>query len=105
MDPAAAHERPDWCTTTSFRSSHLPSITKLSEKLDGAVRHQRNTCRSKPSCSEDLNLEGNLRALLKTPPPHDTPGSRKVAPKAAHGGVRVKGEVTQRRNGRRPTRS
>ena len=28
------------------------------------------------------DLEGNLRALLHTPPPpHDTPGSRKAAPK------------------------
>jgi hypothetical protein len=28
------------------------------------------------------DLEGNLRALLHTPPPpHDIPGSRKVAPK------------------------
>ena len=28
------------------------------------------------------DLEGNLRALLKTPPPpHGTPGSRKAAPK------------------------
>lgn len=28
------------------------------------------------------NLEGNLRALLHTPPPpHDIPGSRKAAPK------------------------
>lgn len=39
------------------------------------------------------DLEGNLRALLSTPPPpHDIPGSRKAAPKAARGGVRVKGE-------------
>lgn len=30
------------------------------------------------------DLEGNLRALLHTPPPpHGTPGSRKAAPKAA----------------------
>lgn len=30
------------------------------------------------------DLDGNLRALLNTaPPPHSTPGSRKVAPKAA----------------------
>lgn len=28
------------------------------------------------------DLEGNLRALLRTPPPpHDIPGSRKAAPK------------------------
>lgn len=28
------------------------------------------------------DLDGNLRALLHTPPPpHDTPGSRKAAPK------------------------
>ena len=28
------------------------------------------------------DLEGNLRALLRTPPPpHDVPGSRKAAPK------------------------
>lgn len=39
------------------------------------------------------DLEGNLRALLNTPPPpHGTPGSRKAAPKAARGGHRVKGE-------------
>lgn len=39
------------------------------------------------------DLEGNLRALLRTPPPpHGTPGSRKAAPKAVRGGVRVKGE-------------
>ena len=30
------------------------------------------------------DLEGNLRALLHTPPPpHDIPGSRKAAPKPA----------------------
>jgi hypothetical protein len=39
------------------------------------------------------DLEGNLRALLNTPPPpHGIPGSRKATPKAAHGGPRVKGE-------------
>jgi len=39
------------------------------------------------------DLEGNLRALLGTPPPpHGTPGSRKAAPKATRGGVRVKGQ-------------
>ena len=39
------------------------------------------------------DLEGNLRALLSTPPPpHGTPGSRKATPKAVRGGVRVKGE-------------
>lgn len=39
------------------------------------------------------DLDGNLRALLNTPPPPaGTPGSRKAAPKAARGGVRVKGE-------------
>lgn len=39
------------------------------------------------------DLEGNLRALLRTPPPpHDTPGSRKAAPKAARGGARPKGQ-------------
>lgn len=38
------------------------------------------------------DLDGNLRALLNTPPPPaGTPGSRKSAPKAARGGVRVKG--------------
>ena len=39
------------------------------------------------------DLDGNLRALLSTPPPPaGTPGSRKAAPKAARGGVRVKGQ-------------
>lgn len=39
------------------------------------------------------DLEGNLRALLQTPPPpHHVPGSRKAAPKATRGGPRVKGE-------------
>jgi len=39
------------------------------------------------------DLDGNLRALLGTPPPpHDTPGSRKAKPKATHGGPRVKGQ-------------
>ena len=39
------------------------------------------------------DLEGNLRALLHTPPPpHDIPGSRKAAPKVAHGGPRKKGQ-------------
>lgn len=39
------------------------------------------------------DLEGNLRALLNTPPPPaGTPGSRKAAPKATRGGLRVKGE-------------
>ena len=35
------------------------------------------------------DLEGNLRALLHTPPPpHDIPGSRKAAPKPALKGKR-----------------
>ena len=39
------------------------------------------------------DLDGNLRALLSTPPPPaGTPGSRKAAQKATHGGVRVKGQ-------------
>jgi hypothetical protein len=39
------------------------------------------------------DLEGNLRALLNTPPPPaGIPGSRKAKPKAARGGVRVKGQ-------------
>jgi hypothetical protein len=39
------------------------------------------------------DLEGNLRALLATPPPPaGTPGSRKAKPKAKHGGPRVKGQ-------------
>lgn len=39
------------------------------------------------------DLEGNLRALLNTaPPPASIPGSRKAAPKATRGGVRVKGQ-------------
>ena len=39
------------------------------------------------------DLDGNLRALLGTPPPPaGTPGSRRATPKAARGGVRVKGE-------------
>lgn len=45
------------------------------------------------------DLEGNLRGLLNTPPPpHSTPGSRKAAPKAARGGVRVKGEKAPTRD-------
>lgn len=39
------------------------------------------------------DLEANLRALLRTPPPPaGIPGSRKAAPKAKRGGPRVKGE-------------
>jgi hypothetical protein len=39
------------------------------------------------------DLEGNLRALLQTPPPPPgTAGSRKAMPKASRGGVRVKGQ-------------
>ena len=39
------------------------------------------------------DLEGNLRALLATPPPPaGIPGSRKAKPKAARGGVRMKGQ-------------
>ncbi|MFN7978884.1 MAG: hypothetical protein U0P30_12160 [Vicinamibacterales bacterium] len=45
------------------------------------------------------DLDGNLKALLSTPPPpHSTPGSRKAAPKAARGGVRVKGEAAPLRD-------
>ncbi len=39
------------------------------------------------------DLDGNLRALLSTPPPpHGTPGSRKAAPKSTRGGPRFKGQ-------------
>jgi hypothetical protein len=45
------------------------------------------------------DLDGNLRALLNTPPPPaGTPGSRKAAPKAARGGARVKGEAAPLRD-------
>lgn len=45
------------------------------------------------------DLDGNLRALLNTPPPPaGTPGSRKSKPKAAHGGLRLKGEKAPLRN-------
>lgn len=45
------------------------------------------------------DLEGNLRALLNTPPPPaGTPGSRKAASKAKRGGPRVKGEKAPVRN-------
>jgi len=39
------------------------------------------------------DLEGNLRALLGTPPPPaGTPGSRKQKPKTTWGGPRKKGQ-------------
>lgn len=45
------------------------------------------------------DLDGNLRALLATPPPPaGTPGSRKAKPKAKHGGPRVKGQKAQLRD-------